>query len=81
VESAAGTSPSSPRYLENWDSPRIATEAFDNPNPASSAAGKFGYILVEIHGSHATAIYKAETCADDPNGFVELDRWTWKIGE
>ncbi len=78
VESAAAASPDSVRYVDNWNSPRITVEAFDNPHP-DSPAGTFGYIIVEIHGSHATAIYKAERFANDPNGFVELDRWSWKI--
>ncbi len=80
VESVAGASPDSVRYINNWNSPRITVEAFDNPHP-ETPAGTFGYIIVEIHGSHATAIYKAERFADDPNGFVELDRWSWKITE
>lgn len=70
VESVLGQLPASPRYINNWGSPRIHCEAFEQP-------GKLGYVVVEIQGSHAKATYKAQDPAGGP--FMPVESWDWKI--
>ena len=68
VESAAYGVP-------NCGSPRPTSIVFDQSG--SLGQDSYGYVLVEIHGSHATATYKAE---NKIGGTFEVrDQWTWKI--
>ncbi len=59
----------------NCGSPRPTAIFFDQSG--SLGQDSYGYVLMEIHGSHATATYKAE---NKIGGTFEVrDQWTWKI--
>lgn len=70
VESAMAADPGSLRYVDNWGSRRITCEAFEQP-------GNLGYVVVEIHGSHASSTYKAQGPGGGP--FLPVETWSWKI--
>jgi len=59
----------------NCGSPRPSMAFFDQSG--SLGQDSYGYVLIEIHGAHATATYKAE---DRIGGtFSVRDQWSWKI--